>query len=145
MATSSDQAKTENGAVGQQRSIGELTKAVSKDATDLVRAEVELAKQEVAGKLKESAVGAGLLAAAAVLGLIALATLTTTVILALATAMPAWLAALIVTVVVLVITAVLARIGALKLQAGTPPVPSETAESAKEDLQWLKQQTSERK
>ena len=45
----------------------------------------------------------------------------------------------------LLIAAVLAKLGAARLQEASPPVPVETAESAKEDLQWLKRQTSERR
>jgi hypothetical protein len=136
---------TVNGEATRQRSIGELTRAVSKDAADLVRAEIDLAKQEVSWKMKQSAVGGGLLAVAAVLVVTAVGALTATAILALATAIDAWLAALIVTVVLLLIAAVLAMVGAGRLRAASPPVPVETAESAKEDLQWLKRQTSERR
>ena|SRR5262245_20217312 len=142
---STEQQVPANGEAPRQRSIGELTRAVSKDAADLVRAEIDLAKQEVSGKLKQSALGGGLLAGAAVLVVTAIGALTATAILALATTIDAWLAALIVTVVLLLVAAVLARIGAGRLQAASPPVPVETAESAKEDLQWLKRQTSERR
>ena len=142
---STEQQPTGNGEATRQRSIGELTRAVSKDAADLVRAEIDLAKQEVSGKLKQSALGGGLLAVALVLLVAAAGAMTATAILALATAIDAWLAALIVAVVLLLIAAVLAKVGAGRLQAASPPVPVETAESAKEDLQWLKRQTSERK
>ena len=146
MASRAGEASETNGAGRDQRSIAELTRAVSRDATALVRAELDLAKLEVADKMKQSAIGAGMAGAALVLAVAAVGTLTAAAVLALSLAVAAWLAALIVTIVLLVIAAVLARVGAAKLQAAAPPVPSRSAESAKEDLQWLKQRaTSERR
>ncbi|HYW28572.1 MAG TPA: phage holin family protein [Gaiellales bacterium] len=128
------------------RSIGELTKAISRDATALVRAEVQLAKDEMAAKAKESAVGGGMLAVAALFGVAAFGTLVAMAVAALSTAMATWLAALIVAVVLLVIAAVVGAIAVRRLRRAQPPAPTETIESAKEDVQWLKQHaTSERR
>ena len=55
--------------------------------------------------------------------------------------MPLWLAALIVTVLWAVIGAVLAARGRNELQQATPPVPEQTIETVKEDIQWAKTQT----
>jgi hypothetical protein len=54
--------------------------------------------------------------------------------------MPAWLAALIVAVVYGVIAAVLAMQGRNKVRQATPPVPEQTIETVKEDVQWAKTQ-----
>jgi predicted phage tail protein len=61
-------------------------------------------------------------------------------ILALATALPAWLAAVIVGVVIAVAAAALALVGVKQLQRAAPPVPNEAAESVKEDVAWVKTQ-----
>jgi nitric oxide reductase large subunit len=53
--------------------------------------------------------------------------------------MTAWLAALIVTVVYAAIAGVLALAGKKKVQEATPPVPEQTVDSVKEDVQWTKQ------
>jgi hypothetical protein len=37
---------------------------------------------------------------------------------------------------------VMAKVAAGRLQAATPPMPSDTVESAKEDVQWLKHQAT---
>jgi hypothetical protein len=121
------------------RTLGALTMAVSRDAAGLVRAELELARAEMAGKARRSASGAGMIAAAAAAGLVALATLTATAVLGLAAFLPAWLAALIVALVLALAAAVAAKLGASRLRAAAPPLPSETVETAKEDVQWVKQ------
>jgi uncharacterized membrane protein YqjE len=128
------------------RSIGELTKAISRDATALVRAEVDLAKDEMAAKAKESAVGGGMLAVAALFGVAAFGTLVACAVAALSTTMATWLAALIVAVVLIVIAAIVGAIAVRRLRKAQPPAPTETIESAKEDVQWLKRHaTSERR
>ena len=128
------------------RSIGELTKAISRDATALVRAEVQLAKDEMAAKAKESAVGGGMLAVAALFGVAAFGTLVAAAVAALSTTMETWLAALIVAVVLIVIAGIVGAIAVSRLRKAQPPAPTDTIESAKEDVQWLKQHaTSERR
>jgi hypothetical protein len=54
--------------------------------------------------------------------------------------MPAWLAALIVTVVYGVIAAVLALQGRNKVKQMGSPVPEQTIETVKEDVEWAKTQ-----
>jgi len=59
-------------------------------------------------------------------------------------ALPLWLAALIVTVLWLAVAAGLAMAGKKALKASTPPAP-QTVETVKEDIQWAKTQTSSAK
>jgi putative superfamily III holin-X len=56
-------------------------------------------------------------------------------------ALPLWAAALIVTVVYGVVGAALAMAGKKKLDEARSPVPEQTVESVKEDVQWLRTQT----
>ncbi len=125
--------------------IGELFKKLSSDMTLLMRQELELFRTEMSAKLertgKRVGEGAGMLSGAAVTGLLALGTLTATVILLLALVMPAWTAALIVTVVYGIVAAVMAVSGKRKMQEVTMPVPSQTIETVKEDVEWAKTQT----
>jgi hypothetical protein len=67
--------------------------------------------------------------------------LTASIIAALATAMDTWLAALIVTVVYGAIAGVLALRGKDRVGQAAPPVPEQTIETLKEDVQWAKTQT----
>jgi uncharacterized membrane protein YqjE len=124
----------------RERPFGELLKQLSEETTRLVHQEIELAKAELTQKGKQAGIGAGLFGAAGVIGFLALAALTTCVILALDAAMPAWLAALLVAVVYGVVAAVLAMQGRNKVRQATPPVPEQTIETVKEDVQWAKTQ-----
>jgi dipeptide/tripeptide permease len=80
---------------------------------------------------------------AGVFGLYAVGALTACVILALATAVAGWLAALIVAAVYGAIAGVLALTGKNKVQQGVPPVPEQTLGSVKEDVEWTKQRAKE--
>jgi uncharacterized membrane protein YqjE len=125
------------------RSIAELVKQLSDQTATLVHQELDLAKAELTAKGKTAGLGAGMFGGAGVFGLYALGALTACVILALSTAMDGWLAALIVAVVCGAIAGVLALIGKNKVQEGVPPVPEQTVESVKEDVQWTKQRAKE--
>jgi uncharacterized membrane protein YqjE len=124
----------------RDRPIGELLKQLSQETTTLVRQELELAKAEMAEKGKRAGVGAGMFGGAGVSALLGLAGLTTAAIAALDTAMPLWLAALIVALVWLAVAGALALTGKSKVQQATPPVPEQTQESVKEDIEWAKTQ-----
>lgn len=127
---------TENGAADQ--SLGDLTKRLSDAVSRLVRKEAELAQTEISEKARSMAAGAGLAAGAAVLALAAAGALTAAAVLALATTIAPWLAALIVGVAAAAVAGALALTGVKRVQRATPPVPVETVDSVKEDIQWVK-------
>jgi uncharacterized membrane protein YqjE len=122
----------------RDRPIGDLLKQLSEETTTLVRKELELAKAEMAQKGKQAGVGAGMFGGAGVTAVLGLAALTAAAIAALDAAMPLWLAALIVGLLWLAVAGVLALQGKRKVQAATPPVPEQTQESVKEDVEWAK-------
>ena len=119
-------------------STADLLRELSEQTTRLVRQEVELAKAEVSEKGKRAGIGAGMFGGAGVVGLYAGGALTAAIIAALSLAMDTWLAALIVAVVYGAIAGVLALMGKSKLQQAMPPVPQDSVESVKEDVQWTK-------
>jgi hypothetical protein len=125
----------------RDQSIAELVKDLATETSTLVRQEIELAKAEMADRAKRAGQGAGMLAGGAVAALLALGALTACLIAALDLATPTWLAALIVAVVYAAIAGVLAVTGRKQVQEATPPVPEETIESVKEDVQWAKTRT----
>jgi uncharacterized membrane protein YqjE len=125
----------------RDNSIGELVKDLATETSTLVRQEIELAKAELTDRGKRAGKGAGMIGAGAVVGLLALGALTAVIIAALDLAMPTWLAALIVTVVYAAIAGVLIQIGRKQVQEAAPPVPEETIDSVKEDVQWAKTRT----
>ena len=112
--------------------IGELPDRVS----NLVRAEIDQVKAELSYKAKHFGIGAGLIAAAAFVGIFLLGTLITTGILALALVLPAWAAALIVSGVLLLIILILVGIAALNFRRGNEPL--ESIESLRRDLDMVK-------
>jgi uncharacterized membrane protein YqjE len=122
----------------RERPIGELLKQLSQETATLVRQELDLAKAEVSEKGKTAGAGAGMFGGAGMSAFLGLAALTAAAIAGLDTAMRTWLAALIVGVVWLAVAGVLALMGRNKVQEATPPVPEQTTESVKEDLQWAK-------
>jgi uncharacterized membrane protein YqjE len=125
----------------RERPIGELLKQLSQETTTLVKKELDLAKAEVAEKGQKAGKGAGMFGGAGVMGFLALAALTAALIMAIDKAVPNWAAALIVAAVYAAIAGVLALQGRNKVKEATPPVPEQTVESVKEDVQWAKTRT----
>ncbi len=124
----------------RQEPIGELLKRLSNETAQLVRQELELAKAELTEKGKKAGTGAGMFGAAGVTGLLSLGALTACLVLALNHAVADWLAALIVTAMWAAVAGILALRGRDKVQEATPPVPEQTIETVKEDVQWAKTQ-----
>jgi hypothetical protein len=124
----------------REESMGALFKQLSDDLSTLVRQELRLAQAEVTQKGKQAGLGAGLMGGGGLLALLASGALTACVIAVLSTAMATWLAALIVTAVYASGAGVLALVGKRRVAEATPPLPEQTAESVKEDVQWAKTQ-----
>jgi uncharacterized membrane protein YqjE len=120
--------------------LGELFKQLSDDVSTLVRQELKLAQAEMTEKGKRAGVGVSLFGAAGLLALLALGSLTAFLIAVLATGMKVWLAALFVTVVYGAFAGALALVGKNRVSEATPPVPEQTIETVKEDVQWAKTQ-----
>ena len=124
----------------EQGTLSELLQQLTDQTTRLAHKEIELAKAEMAVKGKRIGVGAGAFSFA---GLLALLALTAAAILGLATGMEGWLAALIVAAAYLLIAGAMALVGRLKVRAGTPPLPEQTVESVKKDIEETKQKAKE--
>jgi uncharacterized membrane protein YqjE len=124
----------------REQPMGELFKKLSDDLSTLVRQELKLAQVEMTEKGKQAGVGLGMFGGAGLLGLLAALTLTACVVAALSTQMKVWIAALIVTVVYGAAAGVLALQGKNRVAEATPPVPEQTVETVKEDVQWAKTQ-----
>ncbi|CAA9471933.1 MAG: hypothetical protein AVDCRST_MAG65-830 [uncultured Solirubrobacteraceae bacterium] len=146
----------------RERSLPELVKQLTDQSTTLIKQEIDLAKAEIGEtidtakaemtqKAKDAGKGAGMLGAAGVIGLLAAIAFTAFLILVLATFLPDWVAALIVTVLYAAIAAVLALRGKKQLQE-IEPAPKQTIatakdaqkqsiESVKEDIEWAKTQS----
>jgi hypothetical protein len=136
------QMQTEHGVrngAADDRPLAELMRDLSQQSTELIRQEIELAKAELRAKGKSAGVGAGMFGAAGLIALFGVGALTACLVLVLATAMDAWLAALIVAVAYLAAAGVAALVGKGKVQEATPPAPEQAIASTKEDVRWTKQ------
>jgi uncharacterized membrane protein YqjE len=122
----------------RERPTADLLKELSDHTTTLVKQEIDLAKAELSEKAKKAGLGAGMFGGAGLFGVFAFAALTTCIIAALESPLNLWLAALIVAVVYAVVAGVLALQGRNKVKEAGPPVPEQTTESVKEDVQWAK-------
>jgi MFS family permease len=122
----------------RERPVGELVKQLADQTSTLMRQEIALARAELTEKGRQAGKGAGLLGAAAVIGLLAAGALTAFLIMLLDGVLANWLSALIVAAVFAMVAAVLALQGRKKMQAATPPVPEQTVETVKEDVEWAK-------
>jgi uncharacterized membrane protein YqjE len=124
----------------RERPIGELMKELAGQTSTLVRQELDLAKAEMAQKGKQAGVGIGMFGAAGIVAFAAFLALTACLIAALDTGMRTWLAALVVAAAYAAIAGVLALIGRNRVSEATPPMPEQTVETLKEDVQWAKSQ-----
>jgi uncharacterized membrane protein YqjE len=125
----------------RQESFGELLGGLASDMSTLVKKEIELAKVETTAKAKRAGKGAGMLAGAGVAGLLLLMCLTTLLIVVVDAVAPLWVAVLVAVVLWAVVAAVLGLMGKKALQEAAPPVPEQTVETVKEDVQWAKNPT----
>lgn len=119
-------------------STGELVSRLSQDMSQLIRDELRLAQAEVSGKAKQAGVGVGMFGAAGLLALYGVGVLIATAILALALAVPAWLAALIVGVPLLAAAGIAALLGKKRVTAAAPPLPERAIGSVKRDVDAVK-------
>lgn len=122
----------------REEPTGALFKQLSEDLSTLVRQELRLAQAEMAEKSKKAGIGIGMVGGAGLVSFLALQTLTACLVALLATAMDVWISALIITVLYAAVAAGLGLSGKKQVSEATPPVPEQTTETLKEDVQWAK-------
>jgi hypothetical protein len=120
----------------------DVVKSAIRDAQDLVRGEIALAKSELRGELKRMVAGGGALAGAAVMAVVAVVFLFATIAWAIAdvAGWPEWAGLGIVTLVAVVIAAALAATGRARLTAERH-LPL-TVDTMKENAKWIRARTS---
>jgi hypothetical protein len=122
-------------------SPAEAFKQLAADLTMLARDQLEAARQEMTEKVKLIGVGAGMLSASVIAVVFTAASLTAFAMIALALLMPAWLAALIVTLVWGALSGALAIVGRSKVKDAGPLAPEQTIANLKRDVSWAKRQS----
>jgi uncharacterized membrane protein YqjE len=126
------------GGPGQTATLGELTGQLSAQISTLVRDELRLAQAELTAKGKKVGIGAGLFGAAGVIAVFAGGSLVAAAILAIATAVAYWLAAVIVGVVLLAAAGVAAFVGKGAVSKAGPLAPTEALAGVKQDVNAFK-------
>ena len=114
--------------------VGELPNLIG----TLIRDEIQQIKKELISRLTSAGIGIGLFVGAAIFLYFALWVLIAAAILGIATALPPWLAALIVAAALIVVAVVLALIGLRRVKRGVPPIPASAIDSVKDDVRAFK-------
>jgi hypothetical protein len=125
----------------QERPAGELVKDLSEQVSHLIRDELRLAQLEMTRKGKQAGLGIGLFAGSGGIAVYGLGCLIACAVIAIASVLAAWLAALIVGVALLLVAGAAALLGKGRLSKATPPVPEETIGSVKADVDEIKERT----
>ncbi|GAA1242831.1 phage holin family protein [Janibacter melonis] len=120
-----------------ERTVGQLVADVSHDVSAIVRNEIQLAKSEVTAGLKIGGKGAGLLGAAAFIGLLGLIFLFHTIAQVIAIWLPVWAGYLITTALLFVVAGVLGLVG-YKTVTKAKPVPKKAIRNAQETVEAIK-------
>lgn len=122
-----------------QRSLSELFTEMTSEVSTLFQQEVALAKAELREEAGKAGQAAGMLAGAAIAGLVGLLILTMALAFAIGDVLEnTWLGFLIVGVLLAIAAAVLAQSGRKRLQTINPK-PERTLETLKEDMQTIKE------
>ena len=119
--------------------LGELVQRATKDLSDLVHKEVELAKAEIQQSVAHIGKGAGMFGGAGFAGLLALVFLSAGAAFGIGEALGDWAGFLIVGGVYLVLGAILALGG--KKSIGEAGPPEKTIATVKDDIAWAKHPT----
>jgi putative superfamily III holin-X len=125
----------------QERPTGELVKDLSEQISHLVRDELQLAQLEMTRKGKQAGLGIGMLAGSGGIAAYGLGCLIACAIIAIASVLAAWLAALIVGAALLLLAGMAALLGKRRLSRATPPVPEQAIGNVKADVDEIKERT----
>ena len=120
----------------RDRSVGELLGEISKDVSQLVHQEIELAKAELKQEVSKVGKGAGMLGGAGFAGYMVALFLSLTLAYGIGTFWPAWIGALIVGLLWATVAGVLYTRGRQQLKSVTGPV--QTKETLQEEASWVR-------
>jgi uncharacterized membrane protein YqjE len=127
---------TSTGPQGEERTIGQLVADATHDISTIVRSEIDLAKAELTTQAKTAAKGAGMLGAAAFVGLLGMIFLFHTVARVIAIWLPVWAGYLITTALLFVVAGILGLVGRASMSR-VKPKPERTIRNAQETISTL--------
>jgi hypothetical protein len=124
---------------GDNRPLAEIVANIVSGLNTIVHDEIRLAIVELKDKLSASPKALAYLAAAGLLGFLAVECFVTACIAALAIVLPVWLSALIVAVLAASAAGGAFVIGRLALEK-IEPIPQQTIETLKDNVDWVREQ-----
>jgi hypothetical protein len=122
----------------EDRSAAELVKQLAEQTTTLARQEIRLAQLELQEKGRRAGIGAGAFGAAGIIALYAVGAVIAGSIILLATAVAAWLAAIVIGAALALIAGAVALFGKRQIDEATPPAPQQAIASVKRDVDVVK-------
>ena len=122
-----------------ERSIGDLFSELANETSTLIRQEVALAQAEMTQKAVKAGKDVGFLAIGGTVIYVGFLAIIAAIIVALANFIPLWLSCLLVGVIIGIIGAIMVFTG-LKDLKQLNPVPEQTVQTIKEDVEWMKEQ-----
>jgi len=129
-----------NPASGSEQSLGQLVAGASRELSNLVRSEIELAKLEVSAQARRAGIGAGLLGGAGLLAVLGVVFVSFAVVYGLhALGLPLGWAFLIVGVLYLFGAGLFALVARGQLKRLRPP--ERTIRTVRDDVEWAKHPT----
>jgi len=123
----------------RERPLGEVAKELTGDVSLLIRQEIELAKAEMTQKGRTAAPGLGMFGGAGIVALCAAGALTAFLVLLFSIFLAA---ALIIGAVLAAAAYLLVRQGKERVADAGKPIPEQTIETVKEDVEWTKTRAS---
>jgi hypothetical protein len=120
-------------------STGELVSRISARVSHLVQDGLHLARAEMTEKGRKAGIGAGWLGGRGFVALFGVACLVAAAVLALATAIADWLAAVIIGLALLLVAGCAALPGKRRLSEATPPLPTQAVDGVRTDVHTLKE------
>jgi len=121
-----------------EKSTAELVRDLTEQVSHLARTEVTLAVRELKGKARHAGLGAAIAGAGGLFAFYGGAVLVAACVLLLALVLPAWAAALIVAGALFAVAGIAMLVARRQLRQGAP-MPSPALESAKEDIQAVRE------
>jgi Putative Actinobacterial Holin-X, holin superfamily III len=128
--------------MGENESLRAVLEDVLRDITNIMHAEVRLARTEIKDDLRSTGRVAGLFGAAGLCGLLGAASLVACLISGLALIMPVWLGALIAAVILGCMGGAFYAGGRARIREAKPPLEETRQEIKHEirgDIEWVKQ------
>jgi uncharacterized membrane protein YqjE len=126
----------------QDASLGSLVSDVSAQIPELIRSEMRLAQAELAEKGKRAGIGIGMFSVAGLFAFFGFGVLLATCVLLLDLVLPAWAAALIVSVVLFIVAGIAAVVGKKKVSQVGSPTPERAISGIKQDVATMKGERS---